>query len=257
MLITAKTLKGYKLHCTDGEIGTITEFVFDDRDWVIRYFVVETGTWLVDRQVLISVQALTAVDEESKFFTANLTKKQIEESPLLYKDAPVTRQYEEQYNKYYGLPTYWNGPSLWGTVPNMLDNTAAYKEATMGDTALEPDLRSTDNVSGHRVHATDGDIGHIIDFIIDDEAWVIRYLVVSTHNWLPGKKVLISPRWIDHIGWGESTVFVCVLREKVKQAPEYSDACVLNRDYEEALHNNYDREGYWNDKAAEADKKID
>lgn len=257
MLITAKTLKGYKLHCTDGEIGTITEFVFNECDWVIRYFVVETGTWLIDRQVLISVQALTAVDEKSKVFTVNLTKKQIEESPPLYKKAPVTRQYEANYHQYYGLPTYWNGPKLWAPVPNMMNNTAAFKEATQGDKDLEPDLRSTDNVSGNRVHATDGEIGHIIDFIIDDEAWVIRYLVVSTHNWLPGKKVLISPQWIDHIGWGEATVFVCVLREKVKHAPEYSDTCELNRDYEEALHKHYDREGYWADKAAETDKKTD
>ena len=255
MLINAKTLKGYKLHCTDGEIGTVTEFVFDDRDWVIRYFVVETGTWLIDRQVLISVQALTAVDEEAKVFTANLTKKQIEESPLLYKDAPVTRQFEEKYHQYYGMPTYWNGPSLLGPNTNMMNETAAFKEVTQGDKGLEADMRSTDNVNGRRVHATDGEIGHIVDFIIDDEAWVIRYLVITTQNWLPGKKVLISPRWIDHIGWDESTVFVSVLREKVKLSPEYSDACELNRDYEEDLHTHYDRAGYWNEKAAEADKK--
>src|SRR5665647_1437040 len=93
MLINAKTLKGYKLHCTDGEIGTVTEFVFDDCDWTIRYFVIETGTWLVDRQVLISLQSLTGVDEKSKFITANLTKKQIEDSPPLFKDVSVTRQY--------------------------------------------------------------------------------------------------------------------------------------------------------------------
>ena len=255
MLVTAKALKGYKLHCTDGEIGTVTEFIFDDRDWTIRYLVIETGTWLIDRQVLISLQSLAGVDENAKFFSVNLTKHQIEDSPTLFKDVPVSREYEDQYHQYYRLPAYWNTTSTWLPVPDMMGDSAAVKEALEGDKNLEPDLHSTGNVSGRRVHATDGEIGHIVDFIIDDEAWAVRYLVVNIHNWLPGKKVLISPTWIDHIFWDESPLAVNVLREKIKHSPEYSDTCELNRDYEKELHAHYEREGYWNDKAADADKK--
>lgn len=255
MLVNAKTLTGYKLHCTDGEIGTVTEFVFDDRDWKLRYFVVETGTWLIDRQVLISLQALTAVDEKSKIYTVNLTKKQIEDSPPLFKDIPVTREYEDTYHQYYRLPAYWNTTNTWLPVPDMMGDSAAYKEAIQGDTALEPDLHSTGNLSNRRVHATDGEIGHIHDFIIDKETWIIRYLVVNLHNWLPGKKVLISPDWIDHINPDESPVSVKVLREKIKQSPEYTDTCELNRAYEEQLHHHYERKGYWDDSIVDKDKE--
>jgi hypothetical protein len=255
MLVTAKALKGYKLHCTDGEIGTVTEFIFDDRDWTIRYLAIETGTWLVDRQVLISLQSLAGVDEKAKYFSVNLTKQQIEDSPPLFKEVPVSRQYEDQYHTYYKLPAYWNTTNTWLPIPDMMGNSAVAKEAARGDKDLEPDLHSTDNVRGRGVHATDGEIGHIVDFIIDDEAWVIRYLVVTIHNWLPGKKVLISPAWIDHIFWDESPVSVNVLREKIKKSPEYSDTCELNRDYEKELHAHYDRECYWDDKASDTDKK--
>ncbi len=256
MLVTAKTLKGYKLHCTDGEIGTVTEFVFDDRNWAIRYLVIETGTWMVDRQVLISLQSLAGVDENSKFFTASLTKQQIADSPLLYKDVPVSREYEDIYHQYYRLPADWNTTNTWLPVTDMMGDSAAYKEATQGDKGLEPDLHSTDNVNGRRVHATDGEIGHIADFIIDDEAWVIRYLVVNIHNWLPGKNVLISPTWVNNIFWDESPISVSVLRDKIKQSPVYSDTCELNRDYEKGLHKHYERKGYWDDSIVDTNPSL-
>ena len=248
MLIKAKTFKGYKLHCSDGEIGKVSEFIFDDLNWTVRYLTVETGTWLMDRQVLISPQAVNATDEESEYITVDLTKKQIEESPLLYKDSPISRQFETSFNQYYGLPTYWNGPSIMALNPNILNETAAYKEAMQGDIGLEPHLRSTDNVDGRRVHATDGEIGHVKDFIIDDKVWVIRYLVISTQNWLPGRKVLISPKWIERIGWDDFAVYIKVHREAVKLSPEYSDDRALNRDYEDELHKHYDQKGYWDTK---------
>lgn len=253
MLITAKALKGYKLQCTDGDIGTVKEFVFDDRDWTIRYLAIETGTWLMDRQVLISLQSLTGVDEKTKVFTANLTKKQVEDSPPLFKEIAVTRPYEDLFHTYYRLPAYWNTTNTWLPVPDIMNDTAAYKEATQGDASLAPDLHSTDNITGRRIHATDGEIGHIADFIIDDEKWIIRYLIVNLHNWLPGKKVLISSEWVDSVGSDESGVNVKVLREKVKQSPEYTDTCVLNRDYEEQLHRHYERKGFWDDSIVNKD----
>ncbi len=255
MLIKAKTLKGYKLHCLDGEIGTVTEFVFDDSRWTIRYVAIETGNWLMDRQVLIPPQAITEANETSKYITVNLTKKQIEESPLLYKEIPISRQFESTYQQYYGLPTYWNGPNIWVPDPSMLNDTAAYKEALLGDKELAPGLRSTDYVKGSRVHATDGEIGHISDFIIDDKTWEIRYLVIYTHNWLPGKNVIVSPEWINHIGLDEFAIYVNVNREAIKFSPEYTDETELNRDYEHGLHQHYERKGYWDDSIVNKDKE--
>jgi len=94
MLIKAKTLEGFKLDSLDGEIGKVKEFYFDDRHWTIRYLVAETGTWLADRQVLISPYALSSVDKEAKNIAVDLTKKQIEDSPPLDSHKPVSHQYD-------------------------------------------------------------------------------------------------------------------------------------------------------------------
>ena len=124
MLIKAKKIKGYKLHSLDGEFGEVKEFYFDDRQWTIRYLVAETGNWLTDRQVLISPQALGDINIEERYIVINLTKKMIEDSPSLDSDKPVSRQFKETYYGYYGWPTYWGGPYMWGDYPHIgFDNT--------------------------------------------------------------------------------------------------------------------------------------
>jgi hypothetical protein len=251
MLSKVKTLTGYKLHGRDGEIGVVKEFYFDDHYWTIRYLVADTGNWLTSRQVLISPHALTAVNKEERYITVDLTKKQIEDSPPLDSDKPVSRQFEETYYGYYGWPTYWSGSYMWGPYPTIVNNRQDWKETTQEENKTwDSHLRSTNNVSGHYVQATDGEIGHVEDFIIDDETWAIRYLIIDTRNWWPGKKVLVSPQWIERISWAEFKVFVNVLRETVKQAPEYTDEFLLTRDYEADLHQHYNRQGYWVDESA-------
>jgi hypothetical protein len=106
-------------------------------------------------------------------------------------------------------------------------------------------LRSTHEVSCYSIHAIDGEIGHVEDFIIDDDAWKIRYLVVNTSNWLAGKEVLISPEWIERISVFESEVFLGLFREEIKQSPEYSEETLLTRDYEARLYKHYHRPEYW------------
>ena len=247
MLVKAKTLQGYKLDSLDGEIGKVKEFYFDDRHWAIRYLILETGGWLTGRQVLISPYALVAVNKEEQNIAIDLTKKQIEDSPALYSDKPVSREFEEEYYGYFGLPPYWGGPYMWGSSPYIMRGAANRKEPYRTEKALDPHLRSTHDVRGHHVHAADGGIGHVDDFIIDDEIWAIRYLIIDTKNWWPGKKVLVSPRWIERISWSESKLFTNLSRESIKQAPEYSEDALLTRDYETGLHRHYDRPGYWLD----------
>jgi hypothetical protein len=245
MLIKAKTLNSYKLDGLDGEIGKVREFYFDDKHWVIRYLVADTGTWLADRQVLISPYALLTFNKRERNIAINLTKKQIEDSPALDGDKPVSRQFEEDYHGFYGWPLYWVGPHMWGFWPSIQRDPEEWKKIIKAEKAWDPNLRSTHDVSGHHIQASDGEIGHVEDFIIDDEAWVIRYLVIDTQNWWPGKKVLISPRWIERISWDELKVFLNLPRETIKQAPEYSEDSLLTRDYENKLHRHYNRQGYW------------
>jgi uncharacterized protein YrrD len=248
MLSKAKTLKGYSIQSTDGEtIGKVNEFYFDDRHWTIRYLVADTGNWLTGRQVLISPYAMVAVNRDHQDIVADLTKKQIEHSPSLDSDKPVSRQFEESYYGYYGYPMYWGGPYNWGAYPYIVRDRENWRESNRGGKAWDHHLRSTRAVSGHHIQAKDGELGHVEDFIIDDETWAIRYLIVNTSNWWAGKKVLVSPQWIERVSWGESKVFVNLSRETIKQSPEYTDESLLTRDYEIGLHGHYNRKGYWVD----------
>jgi hypothetical protein len=247
MLNQVKTLKGFKLESLDGEIGKVKEFYFDDRLWTIRYLVADTGGWLTGRQVLISPYALVAVVKEDQHIAIDLTKKQIEGSPSLDSDKPVSRQFEEAYYGYYGWPMYWGGPYMWGYYPKIVRGHEKGIASNPVGKAWDPHLRSTHAVSGYHIQAVDGEVGHVDDFIIDDETWAIRYLVIDTQNWLAGKMVLVSPQWIERVSWHESKVFVNLTRETIKQSPEYTERSLPTREYEDGLHRHYDRKGYWID----------
>jgi len=250
MLIKAKALKGYKLSSLDGEIGEVQEFYFDDHFWTIRYLVADSGNWLTGKQVLISPYALVNVLKEAKQVSINLTKKQIEDSPPLDNDKPVSKQFEESYYGYYGWPMYWGGPYMWGSQPYLARDRNEWLATTSVEEAWDPNLRSTSEVIGYHIQATDGEIGHVEDFIVDDETWAIRYLVVDTRNWWPGEKLLVSPRWIERVSWSDSKVFIDLSQEALKHSPKFSEEALLTRDYEDKLHRHYNRLGYWVDDPA-------
>ena len=245
MLVKVKTLTGYTLDSLDGEIGKVNEFYFDDKHWTVRYMVADTGNWLSGRLVLISPYALVDVNKEERHVAVNLTKKQIENSPSLDSDKPVSRQEEEVYNNYYSWPLYWNGPNVWGAYPNLERDREKWTKAARSEQGWDAHLRSTGEVNGYHIQGTEGEIGHVEDFIIDDATWSIRYLVIDTRNWWPGKKVLVSTQWVDGVSWTESKVFVNLSLESIRQSPEYTDDALLTRDYETRLHQHYQRSGYW------------
>lgn len=250
MLRSVKDLQGYKLAAKDGSIGEIEEFYFDEKTWAARYLVAETGTWLIGRQVLLSPEALGEVDEAERALRVNLTKDQIEHSPPIDSDQPVSRQYEAQYYHYYGWPGYWGGIGM-GWNPATFPESEADAMGTPIDeerAAIEvgdPHLRSTDEVTGYRIHAKDHDIGHVEDFIVDDVDWHIRYLVIDTGHWFTGKKVLLSPPWIVQIDWAENRVTVDLPRDTIEQAPEYNGFSSIDRDYEGRLFRHYKQQPYW------------
>lgn len=250
MLSKAKTLNGYKLNGLDGEIGTVKEFYFDDRHWTIRYLVADTGSWLTERKVLISPYALNSVVKSDRQICVNLTKQQIENSPPLSSDKPVSRQFEDDYYGYYGWPTYWTGDSVWGIYARLERDRSKWAGPTASVKACDRHLRSTHEVTGYHLQALDGEIGHVNDFVIDDESWAVRYLIVGTKNWWPGKTVLISPQWIERVSWSESKVFINLSREAIQRSPEYNDEAPFTRDYEVGLHRHYSRKGYWYDELA-------
>ncbi len=246
MLHRLKTLKEYKLDSLDGEMGHVNDFYFDDRHWTVRYLVADTGSWLRGRQVLISPHALVAAIKEEKHIAVDLTRKRIEESPSLASDKPVSRQFEMDYYGYYGWAPYWGGALAWGHYPfPMALMDPAGDKSNSPEKEWDSHLRSMREVTGYSIQADDGTIGHVEDFILDDETWTIRYLIVDTRNWWPGRKVLVSPRWIDKVSWSDSKVFIHLPCDAIKQSPEYTEESLITRDYETALHRHYQIDGYW------------
>jgi sporulation protein YlmC with PRC-barrel domain len=227
MLRNVKDLRGYAIRATDGTIGRVDDFYFDDEDWRIRYLVVDTGSWLSGRKVLISPNAVGKAGWMARRLPVALTRSQVEHSPDFDTRKPVSRQYEAQYYGYYGYPYYWSGAGLWGmgAYPGSLttqgkvelDLKAHGAHATPDDSHL----RSSNAVTGHYVAATDGEIGHLEDLLVDDRTWTIRYLVVNTSNWWSGPRVLITPERIRGASWSEARVSVDLTRQAVKEAHRF------------------------------------
>lgn len=252
MLSNLKSLFSYKLRATDGEIGGVRDIFFDDKKWEIRYFVADTGNWLLGKRVLISPVSIEGVDWDSRKLLVNLSKDQIEKSPEVHEDRPVTRQMEKDLSVYYAWPAYWE-PIVGVTRPVLVSPEAVVESAKKSvDTAEiephtdgDPHLQSVKDVSGFHIHAVDGEMGHIVDFIADTDNWFIRYIEVDTRNWWPGKKVLVAPEWVQTVAWEISEVYVDLTRDAIRNAPEYDPDNPIDRDYESRLYEYYRREKYW------------
>jgi hypothetical protein len=178
-----------------------------------------------------------------------LTKEQVKDSPSVDADKPVNRRYEEDYSRYYGYPYYWSGPYRWGATPYpgemVLAGVPVADLVAVTETGRDPTLRSARDVMGYYIDATDGDIGHVEDFLLDDREWAIRYMIIDTRNWWPGRKVLVSPAWISRVSWPDSRVYVDLTKEGVKTAPGYDPDHPLEREYEGRLYQHYGRRNYW------------
>lgn len=262
MLRSIDSINGYTITDRNGEaVGQVYDFYFDDHTWTIRYLVVDTGVWLPGRKVLISPQALGEPEWGGGVsLPVNLTKEEIENSPPVDVDRPVSRQSEAALSGHYGWPAYWNDVTFFdANAVGMPAETyvrsrqdAAEAEAARPVTAepqrelvTDPDLRSIEEVTNYYIQASDGDIGHVDDFVIDTANWTIQYMIIDTRNWWPGKRVLIAPTWIANISWEESKVYVDLTRETIKNAPEYDPATPVNREYESRLYDYYGRPYYW------------
>jgi hypothetical protein len=250
-MLTNKRLRDFVIHATDGELGSVHQAYFDDETWAIRYLIVDTGGWLGGRRVLISPFSIIRMDWDAKRLDVALTKEQVENSPDIDTHRPVSRQHEAAYLGYFGFPYYWGGPFLWGTAyypTGVAVSATPSAEALANRIRMESSdshLRSTEAVTGYSIEAADGEIGHVNGFVVDDEAWAIRYIEVATRSWLPGKKVLVSPAWIERVSWTSSKVYVGLSREAIKDAPEYVESRPINREYEHQLYFHYGRPPYW------------
>jgi sporulation protein YlmC with PRC-barrel domain len=247
MLRSLKKLEKFTLKATDGEIGNVQDFYFDDCRWIVRYLVVDTSRfWEATHQVLVSPVSFRQADWATHEFHLALTVDKVKQSPGVDHHKPVSRQFEQDYFRYYGWPYYWSGDGLWGqwSYPGALAANAA-SSSTDPSVPGDPNLRSIQEVVGYHILVQGEGIGHVDDFIVDDEDWSIRYLVVTTNNGWLGKKILLAPLWVDQISWAGRTVSIGLDPEAIRASPEWKPDELVNREYETRLYDYYGRPGYW------------
>jgi hypothetical protein len=262
MLHSLTALRKFHVRAADGAIGEVTDGYFDDERWVIRYLVVNTGSWLNGREVLISPYSISRVDDAGSAIVTQLTRKQVERSPSIDIAKPISRREEESYLAYFGYPVYWpyTTPWAWGATPVVIPSpeeaeggrlASAADEgvgAASGEGASSADahLHSGREVTGYHIQGTDDAVGHVEDLLFEDDSWAVRYLAADTRNWLPGSHVLISPQWIREVSWPERLVVVELKREEIEASPQYDPKHLPSRGEEANLHRHYRRPGYWN-----------
>jgi sporulation protein YlmC with PRC-barrel domain len=249
MLLNLSSIRGYDIAASDGTIGSVSDVLFDDTSWMIRWLVVDTGDWLSGRRVLLPPSALGHPEPDGKTFPVRLTKAEVEASPELDTHRPVSRQFEISTYDYYGWSPYWGSGyylggygMMGGSLPMSRDPEVRRRAEDLDRDRQdqgEPHLRSAKEVTGYHIHATDGDIGHLSDLILEDTDWSIHYLIVDTSNWWMGQKVLISPRSAQDIRWTEQLVYLDVDRQKVRDSPPYDPAKPVDRAHEERMAGHY------------------
>ena len=249
MLRSMKDMEDYTIGATDGLIGHVKDYYFDDEAWVIRYLVVQTEDTSPRRKVLISPIGIGQPNWSEKILPVSLTRAQIQSSPDIDTDKPVSRQHEMGYLGYYGYGMYWGGGGLWGAgiYPDELQ-AGLENEVSNPDARHQGDdvhLRSGNEIMRYYVHASDGDLGHVQGLIVDEKTWAIRYIIVNTSNWWLGHEVIIAPEWIDDVDWAESHVSIDLTRQAIKDSPPYDPKGSLSRDQETGIHAHYGRTGYW------------
>jgi hypothetical protein len=262
MLRNVKDLEGYAILANDGEIGHVKDFYFDDEKWVIRYLIVESGSWLSHRSVLITPISIGEPDCAARTLRVSITRAQVKNSPDIDTDKPVSRQHEMDYLGYYGYPLYWGGAGLWGVnaYPRMMSGVVGYgtdysahaqaqPERALTEGGVDrredgdPHLRSCEAVRKYHIQAIDGGVGHVEGMLFDDDTWAIRDLIVDTSSWWFGHQVLIAPQLIEKVSWAEQSVSVKLTRKGVKEAPLYDAAGTLAREPMPMLHGDLDVEG--------------
>jgi uncharacterized protein YrrD len=219
MLRSIRQLYGKKLGASDGDIGHVRDFYFDDQRWAIRYVVADTGSWLSGRLVLISPHAFENLHQDGDCLLVNLTRQQIENSPAIESHKPVSRQYEEEYHRHYGYPYYAKSMPLWGLAgyPVVVPPPPARDTKQQ---AADSHLRSARSVNGYNVETSDERVGEVADFLIDGRTWVIPEIVVECGHWYAGKKVVVSTDKVSRISYDESTVYVDSTKRAFTEASE-------------------------------------
>jgi hypothetical protein len=247
MLRSMKALRGYRVRATDSMVGTVRDFLFDDDAWTVRHMVVDIGSrWFSPRQVLVRARFLGAPEWEAGVVPVRLTKAQLTgvHPPRAAKPSAREREFEPHSVRARRSPGA-DEPQGAARAGRAAKGDDPSPETQPDEGASELSLRSGREVVGYRIDAVDGYAGRVQDFIVDDETWIIRYMVIDTGRWLPGKKVLVIPLWIESMTWAGRTARVGLHRTVIAASREYAPSAPVNREYEVRLYDYYGRPKRW------------
>lgn len=225
MLHLARKIIGSPVRAVDGDIGTLEDFYFDDDRWVVRYLVIDTGSWLGGRRVAVSPMSVQGSWGKAGI-DVTLTKEQVEKSPAPDLAGSLSRSDEAQILGYYGYPYYWGESNVWGTFENpgalvMASVTERSPVAAEFAAPGEHGLRSVRRSTGYHIHAVDGEVGHVDDFLIGATDWRIRHLLVDTSNWIGGRAVVIASDTVQHVDADREMLHVASTRAAIQNAPAF------------------------------------
>ena len=258
MLRKLQNLQGFTIHGRDDNLGKVKDFYFDQHLFIMRYVVVDTGSWLKHEKTLISTDSFEEINYKGKEIMVDLSSEELEAGPTLEKNKPVSKVMEEKVVKHFDWPLYWTGTQPDGDP--MIQSAALMRkkifdfenltdeEKQSAEDEIATNLRSFKEVHGYHIQAEDKEFGHLEDLFVDEENWVIRYLLIDTRNILPGKDVLIAPEWLQNISWNKEKIYVNKTKKEIKNAPEYIEEntdYLVDRSYEEKLYDHYDELKYW------------
>jgi hypothetical protein len=200
MLHDLKDLIAACVIATDGEIGVVRNFLFDDISWTIHYLVVDVGTWYQRRDVVLPITTIEQPDWTKRIFHVRLTREQVRDSPDVDTEKPVSRQQEIAMEQYWGKLACWASANLGGgaLIPTHRKYPVRTKE--------NPDLRSALGLVDYQVWATNGEIGLLEGFIVDESSWHLGYLDVKAGDWLFNRSMLIPTQWVKSVSWAECRV---------------------------------------------------
>ena len=220
METTVRRLHGYTVRGTDGDAGTLSDILFDDADWRLRYVVADTGDWVHRRRVLLTVASLARIEPAAHAVRVALTRDQVRHAPSFEADPPVFFRMEHRFRDALVLVGAWvagfNEPYtahalvIWTPDGGLMP--------VHEDDGGDPHLRSAVHMLGDHVMARDAPAGSLEDFVVESDGWTIKDIVVRTHGWPHHRSVLVSPYWVGRVSWATCSVFVDLPRSRIEHA---------------------------------------
>jgi sporulation protein YlmC with PRC-barrel domain len=277
MLRSLESIRGHSISATDGEVGSVSDFVLDGGTWKVRYLVVNTGSWLSERLVLLPPDVTIASDWNRNRVDVALTREQVKNSPGIEGHETASQKAEAESSGHHGwshvfsvrggaapaarpVPPFGAMPSrvLESEVPSA--GRTSLEDVPRTDSGTLPDEKATDKrdeprdedalysyreLTKYEASAEDGVVGKVVDVVVDDRAWDARYLVIVTGGWLRGRTVVVAPQWVRFVNWRGKDIRLDVTRGEVEGSPVFDPESPINRVFEERLYDYYGRPRYW------------